>query len=244
MWFTVPVFLLVGSVLGSFGNVLVERLHSGASLNGRSHCVDCTKRLRVWELVPVFSWLALYGRCARCKSPIPAVYTLVELGSGLLFVMALIHVQFDVIQALPLSVALWAMLCIAIGDIRTHSIPDILTIIVAVCGVVLRAQDNVIPLLPVLIALVFFGGQWLVSKGRWVGSGDILLSAALGIVIGTWQLMLLMLWFAYVLGLVFVLALLPFRRLDLNAHIPFGPFLVLGTIIPLLFGDQIIALLF
>jgi leader peptidase (prepilin peptidase) / N-methyltransferase len=243
-WFTVPLFFFVGSVFGSFGNVLVERLPAGQSLGGRSHCADCGKTLRVWELVPMFSWLALRGKCARCHAHIPAVFTLIEAISGLLFVAALSHVSFDPIAALPVALALWAMLCIALCDIRTRTIPDVLTLVVALCGVILRLHDHTLPLLAVAIGAGFFGMQWIVSRGKWVGTGDILLGGALGVLLGTWSLTLLMIWFAYVLGLVFILALLPFRGLNMNARIAFGPFIVLGAAVSLLWGESILQFIF
>jgi leader peptidase (prepilin peptidase) / N-methyltransferase len=237
-------FFALGAVLGSFGNVLVERLPTGETLGGRSYCLGCKKTLRVWELVPVLSWCLLRGKCARCKSPIPAVYTIVELISGLLFVVALYYASFDLLTTIPVAVAFWAMFCIALCDMRTRTIPDVLTFIVAVCGVLLRLQDQVLPILPVLIGAGFFGIQWAISRGKWMGSGDILLGGALGILLGTWQLTALMLWLAYILGLLFVLALLPFKKINLNAHIAFGPFIVLGGAIALLFGERIINTVF
>lgn len=236
----IPLFFFVGSVFGSFGNVLVERLPLGISLNGRSHCVGCKKILRVWELVPIVSWCCLRGTCARCKTSIPGVFTIVELLSGLLFVMAFFYAAFNVVVAMPVAIALWAMLCVALTDMRTRTIPDVLTLMIAVCGILLRLHDHVHPLIPILIGGGFFGVQWIVSKGKWVGSGDILLGTALGILLGTWPLTVLMLWLAYVLGLLFVLVRLPFQKLDLNAHIAFGPFIVLGGALSLLFGEALI----
>lgn len=230
--------------MGSFGNVLVERLPAGLSLGGRSHCVGCGKVLRVWELVPVFSWCFLGGKCARCKAAIPAIFMIIELISGLLFIAALFYASFDFLIAVPVAYALWALLCIALTDIRTRTIPDVLTLIIAICGVLLRVEDHNLPIVAVLIGGGFFGAQWVISKGKWIGSGDILLGAALGILLGTWQLTLMMLWFAYVLGLVFVLTRFPFKKLDLNAHVAFGPFIVLGAGISLLVGNQILSALF
>lgn len=238
----IPLFFFVGSVFGSFGNVVVERLPLGISLNGRSHCVGCKKNLRVWELVPVVSWCFLRGKCARCKAVIPGVFTIVELISGFLFAMALHYAAFNVFVAIPVAIALWAMLCIALIDIRTRTIPDLLTLMVVACGIALRVYDQVVPLVPIIIGGGFFGAQWIVSRGAWVGSGDIFLGTALGMLLGTWPLTVLMLWLAYVLGLLFVLVRLPFQKLNLNAHIAFGPFIVLGAALSLLYGNWILGL--
>jgi leader peptidase (prepilin peptidase)/N-methyltransferase len=200
--------------------------------------------LRAWELIPVVSWIALRGRCARCRASIPARFTLVEFASALLFLVAAYIASFNVLVAIPACLALWAMLCIALIDYDTQTIPDVLSIVIALCGAALRIQDQTIPLLAVLIGGGFFGIQWLFSRGKWVGSGDVFLGAALGVLLGTWQLTLLALWFAYVLGMLTVIALLPFRRLNMNMRMAFGPFLVMGGAIALTVGDDIIALFF
>ncbi len=240
----VPFFLALGAVFGSFGNVLIDRLPSGQSLTGRSHCVGCRKTLRAWELIPIISWIALRGQCVRCGDSIPARFTLVELGSSVLFLLAAYIASFNVFVAIPACLALWAMLCVALIDYDTQTIPDVLSLIIAVCGVVLRIQDQTIPLLAVLIGGGFFAVQWLMSRGKWVGSGDVLLGAALGVLLGTWELTLLAIWFAYVIGMLTIIALLPFRRLDMNMRLAFGPFLVAGGAIALLVGDDIIAFFF
>lgn len=240
----VPFFLALGAVFGSFGNVLVDRLPNGESLNGRSHCVGCKKVLRWWELIPVISWVLLRGKCVRCNDAIPARFTMVEAGTALLFLVAAYAASFNILLAVPTSLALWAMLCIALIDYDTQTIPDVLTTVIVVCGIALRVQDQSIPFLAVLIGGGFFGAQWLLSRGRWIGSGDVFLGAALGVLLGTWQCILLALWFAYVLGLAVVAALLPFRRLTADMRMPFGPFIVAGGVIALLAGNRLIDLLF
>lgn len=240
----VPFFLALGAVFGSFGNVLVDRLPSGISLNGRSHCVGCKNVLRWWELMPVVSWVLLRGKCVRCSDPIPARFTMVEAASALLFLAAVYVTSFNVLLAVPVALALWAMLCIALIDYDTQAIPDVLTAVIVLCGIALRVQDQSVPLLAALIGGGFFGVQWLLSRGRWIGSGDVFLGTALGVLLGTWQLMLLSLWFAYVLGLAVVVILLPFRRLTADTRLAFGPFIVAGGAIALLVGDDLINLLF
>ncbi len=240
----VPFFLALGAVFGSFGNVLIDRLPSGQSMTGRSHCVGCGKTLRAWELIPVISWIGLRGHCARCNASIPVRFTLVELASAVLFLVAAYVASFNILVAIPACLALWAMLCIALIDYDTQTIPDVLSIVIALCGVALRLQDQTLPLLAVLIGGGFFGIQWLLSQAKWVGSGDVFLGAAIGVLLGTWDLTLLALWFAYVLGMLTVIALFPFRRLNMNTRMAFGPFLVAGGAIALLVGTDIIALLF
>jgi leader peptidase (prepilin peptidase) / N-methyltransferase len=240
----VPFFLALGAVFGSFGNVLVDRLPANQSLTGRSHCVGCKKTLRAWELIPIISWILLRGRCARCGDHIPVRFTFVEAASALLFLAAAYTASFNLLIAIPVALALWAMLCIALIDYDTQTIPDVLSMIIALCGVALRIQDQTIPLLAVVIGGGFFAIQWLLSRGKWVGSGDVFLGAALGVLLGTWEKTLMMLWFAYVIGMLVIVVLFPFRRFSMNMRVAFGPFLVAGGAIALLTGDRIIDFLF
>lgn len=238
-------FALTGSCFGSFGNVLVERLPLGSSLGGRSYCVGCRKMLRMWELIPVLSWCFLGGRCARCDASIPLRYTLVECVTALIFISALLLSRFDVSAALLLGIAFWAMLLILVIDLETQLIPDVLTLTLAAAAVALQwTQVGTISLLPALIGFSFLGFQWLVSKGRWIGSGDVLLVAALGLLLLSWQMMALMLWFTYVTGTLWIVVLYLRGKLNLGARIAFGPFLILGAVLTLLLGERIMVMLF
>jgi prepilin signal peptidase PulO-like enzyme (type II secretory pathway) len=92
-----------------------------------------------------------------------------------------------------------------------------------------------------LLGLVFFGAQWLLSRGRWVGSGDILLAMALGLLLGSWQHVIIMLMVAYIVGALLVSVLLGLGHMTRTQNIAFGPFLVIGALVTLLFGDQILS---
>lgn len=238
-----PFFFVLGSVMGSFGNVVADRLPAGTSLSGRSHCEHCRKTLRVWELIPIFSWLFLRGKCARCGAKIPVRFTIIEFLSGLLFVAAAYAGQFVLLPSILLALAFWAMLLITLIDLRTQLIPDVLTLILAVAALGYQLSIGGNPLLAMLICPIFFGIQWAVSRGRWVGSGDVFLSGALGLLLGTWPLTVMGLFFAYVTGaLVAVIGLIT-KKVTRSSHIPFGPFLILGALASFFFGNDILALL-
>ncbi len=238
-------FAVVGSCFGSFGGVLIERLPEGKSIGGRSYCIGCKKTLRMWELVPVLSWCFLGGRCARCSAAIPFRYTLVEFCAALIFVCSLLLSRFDVSAALLLAIAFWAMFLIVVIDLETQLIPDALTLTLAGAAAILQwTEVGTISLPPAFIGFLFIGSQWLISKGRWVGSGDVFLVAALGLLFLNWQMMALMLWFAYVVGTLWIGVLYLRGKLNLGARIAFGPFLILGAVLTLLFGDTIMTMLF
>ena len=137
-------------------------------------------------------------------------------------------------------IALFAMIGIAITDIRTRSIPDVLTIVILICGILLRIEDQTFPLAAGLIGGWFFAGLWLVSRGTWIGTGDIFLGLALSVFLGTWQITVLMLVLTYVIGATVVLVQLPFHHIHRHSEIPFAPFLISGAVIAFFFGDAII----
>jgi leader peptidase (prepilin peptidase)/N-methyltransferase len=235
-----PLFLVLGLAVGSFGNVVAGRLPAGESLDGRSHCPHCSRTLSVLELIPVISWLLLRAKCRGCAKPISAQYPLVELAAGFLFMLALPLQDFLPLQSLALALAFWVMLIIVIIDARTQLIPDALTITLALCGAVLCYFSGVVPVIAVLIGLGFFGIQWIISRGRWVGSGDIFLSGALGLLLQRWDLMVVSLFIAYIGGSFIVVALLASKKIQRHAHVAFGPFLIGGAFIALLFGDRLL----
>jgi prepilin signal peptidase PulO-like enzyme (type II secretory pathway) len=236
-------FFIVGAVFGSFGNVLCTRLPVGETLFGRSYCEGCKRSLHPLELVPVASFLLLRGRCRTCKISIPLLFTLVELCSGLLFLLALAWAAPNIVAATFLGIALWLMLVITLIDMTTQMIPDVLTGVLIVAVLLLHWSQGVPLLLSgALLGVVFFGGQWLVSRGTWVGSGDIFLVIALGLLVGDWRHMLLLLMVAYIVGALVVSVLLLSGRAQVKQQVAFGPFLILGAIAVLLFGTQLLNL--
>ena len=237
-------FFVLGLIAGSFGNVLIHRLPSEESLWGRSHCPHCGKALRPLELIPLLSFAFQRGRCAHCKNAISWQYPIVELSSGLIFLLAQ-HVEYwDTTTALLLGLALWLLFLIAIIDGRTRMIPDSLSVALIVIGALYAHLTNGFGIDGVVLGAGFFGVQWLVSSGRWLGSGDIILGAAIGALLSSWKLVVLALFWAYILGALWALLLLSTQRAGRKSEIPFGPFLALGAALALLGSDQIISLLF
>lgn len=236
---TVPLFLALGFAVGSFGNVVAGRLPAGESIRGRSHCPHCKRTLGALELVPVLSWLGLRGRCYGCKKRISLQYPMVEIATAWLFLLAILATGYEPISALFLGIALWAMLIITIIDTRTQLIPDALTLTLGICAIAVHALRGDFPVAAPLIGLIFFGAQWLLSRGKWVGSGDIFLSVALGFLLGTWEMMTVSLFIAYISGAIVVTFMLLTGSVKQGAHVAFGPFLIGGAFVTLLFGEKI-----
>jgi prepilin signal peptidase PulO-like enzyme (type II secretory pathway) len=229
-------FTAIGLVFGSFGNVLVCRLPAKESIGGRSRCPCCSRTLSARELIPVVSYVVLRGRCSGCKDPISCQYPILEFASAGVFLYALFHVDFVFIEALLLGFALWLLLLIAVIDARTQTIPDVLNITFLIVGVAYGVASERIDALAPLIGAGFFAAQWAASRGQWVGSGDIILAAGIGALLGAWPVAVFSLGLAYILGAIVVCGILLFRR-NVGDHVAFGPFLAAAAFIGLVAGD-------
>ena len=206
------VFLFVlffGAVIGSFLNVVILRLNTGASLSGRSRCFTCSTQLRWFELFPVLSFFVLRGKCRSCRSSISCQYPIVELLSGALFVLTLYKIttqsvpsldyasEATLFSQLPLmSIVVYAMLwsillVVAVYDIRHKIIPSALVYCVAVLAVIrivaiVLLGDGMFPPFiaalssGLLLALPFFL-IWFFSHGHAMGFGDVQLALVLGL---------------------------------------------------------------
>lgn len=231
---------VVGIVFGSFGNVLICRLPKGKSIGGHSACPRCGAALSIGELIPVISFVVLRARCRSCKRAISWQYPLVEIASGLLFLFAFFWMSPDLVRSFLLAFCLWLMLLIAVTDAKTATIPDTLNIPFLVLGIAHAYMNDLSFLLPAIIGAGFFAVQWVVSRGRWVGSGDIILAAGLGAFLGSIPLLLLALWFAYMTGAAWAAVLLIRRKKGMESQLAFGPFLILGTVVSLVAGEGVL----
>lgn len=236
----------LGACLGSFANVVAMRWHEGASLRGRSMCPDCQTPLRARHLVPIVSWLWLHGRCAGCRRPIHVQYPLVEAAAALLAVgAAWRHPPFASGSMAPFlfeALFLVALLVPVVMDIRWKELPlewlvgmGTVGLVANVLGVgFVDAADAWArlgsSLCAMALAALFFGLQWRLSRGRWLGEGDVWMGAALGAALG-WPLVAWGVYAAYLLGgSVALLGLFAgaFRR---GQQMPFGPMLAAGAVV-------------
>jgi leader peptidase (prepilin peptidase) / N-methyltransferase len=231
--FLAPLFAAVGLALGSFANVLIVRYGTKRWVAGRSMCPRCKKPLQWRDLVPVLSYVLLGGRCRHCRKPISARYPLVELASAALFLLALHRVPDQPVLALLSGGVLYMLLVTSAVDAEHREIPDIFSIVIAVLGLVSAVfyGSFLDALFGAVLGVAWFGWQWLVSRCRWVGSGDMLLAGALGLWLGFLPTVA-MLVAAYASGAAVAGGLVLSRgpRSVRNMRIPFAPFIALGTL--------------
>lgn len=247
------IFFCFGLIIGSFLNVVIFRLNTSKSLGGRSACMICAKKLNWHELIPIFSFLALRGRCSSCKSKISTQYPLVELMSGILFALLFWKFQgvfwantlvFSLTYAYY-SLVFSVLLVISVYDFKHKIIPDSLSLFVGILAFVgLFLFDsfkfslhipNVWQFLAGPIIATPFALLWLISSGGWMGFGDAKLSIGLGWLLGlpfVFFGFVLSFWSGAILGMLLIALTKKYR---IKSELPFAPFLVLGTFLAFLF---------
>ncbi|NLT14351.1 MAG: prepilin peptidase [Clostridiales bacterium] len=234
------VIFLFGITVGSFLNVCILRLPKKESIVAvPSHCVNCGKRLRPLELVPLFSYLCLRGRCAGCKARISAQYPIVEVANGLLWCVLYWHfgASADLLFACALCSALLVM---AVVDGRTRVIPPGTTVFILVLGalrLLLHLGDWPLYAIGFFAVSAFLLLVLLVTGGRGVGGGDVKLMAACGLFLG-WKLVLLAFFMGCVAGSVVHLSRMAFKKA--GRVLALGPYLAFGVLVSLLWGDAIL----
>ena len=250
IFFGIAIFLL-GLIIGSFLNVCICRLPKRISIvASRSACPACGTTLKPRDLVPVLSYLFLGGRCRYCKAKISVQYPLVEALTGALYV--LLYVRFGLVWPLSVYLALVSLLiAISAIDISHMEIPDGLVIAGLVVGGAQLAASIFTPYFGAWYSYVigfFAGGLPLLLialfctyalKKDAIGGGDIKLMAFCGLVIGR-KLVITAYLIGIVAGAIFGLLLMALSKRKGSDAIPFGPFLSLGVVLSLFFGDVLI----
>ena len=243
-------FFVLGLIFGSFINCLIYRLKQEKTILGRSFCPKCRHILGFFDLFPLFSYIFLNAKCRYCKEKIAFEYFLVELFTGFVFAFGywfyflskfwFVNSVLFFIFYLIISVFL---IIIFIYDLKYYLVLDKViwpAIIIAFCFNFLILKVNLLNLLLAgAIGIVFFGWQFLISKGKWIGGGDILIGLLMGFILG-FPNILLGIFFAYIIGGIIGVFLLILKKKSLSSKIPFGPFLVFSILFIILFGNRII----
>lgn len=241
----VSFFMFVfGLCIGSFLNVVIFRLEKNESMGGRSHCPRCGHQLAWFDLIPVASFLMLQGKCRFCHEKISVQYPLVELATGLAFVLIFLCNSQNIIALCALLFIASCLIIIFAYDARHYIIPDIVLFpaIAVTFFYQLFYHFNAQFFGYVGAALVaagFFFALYSISRGRWIGFGDVKLAIVLGLLLG-WPNIIVGLFLSFVAGAVWGIAAMIVGKKKLASQLPFAPFLILGTAIALLCGQVII----
>jgi len=235
---------ILGTIIGSFLNVCIYRIPLKESIAfPPSHCTSCSTRLKSLDLVPVLSFLFGKAKCKYCGEKISYQYPLIELLNGLLYL--LVYLKFGpTLNFIGYSVLCSILIVIAIIDYYNQIIPDTINLFGLVCGFIFHAINfnGFSSLLQYLLGFLIGGGFLLlvaaVTKGA-MGGGDIKLMAVLGFWLG-WKYTILILFLSFFIGALISIVLILFKFKGRKDMIPFGPFIVLATIVTLFYGNDII----
>jgi len=231
---------LFGITVGSFMNVCILRIPAHESIvTGPSHCPRCGKKLKWYELIPLFSFLALRGRCSNCKLPISAQYPITEAVNGILWLLIFYVLGFSpyaVLACLMVS----ALFVLSVIDVRTREIPqgiNVFILVLAITAALIDRQNftsHIIGFFSISAPLYLI---LIITHGKGIGGGDVKLMAVCGLFLG-WKLVVLAFFIGCLAASIIHLFLMAAKKADRS--LSFGPYLSAGIFLALLWGNLII----
>lgn len=255
IWWLLKVAILIGafgSMIGSFLNVVAYRVPLKRSIiSPPSACTECGVRIKGYDNIPVFSWFFLRGKCRVCKVTISMRYPIVELSTGVFF--GIVAWKFHNSSAFMLIAFLYlaaVSVALALIDLDTHTLPNAIVLQSYVVGVILLGAAGIASggygaMLRAVIGmavlwLIYFGMAMAYPGG--MGFGDVKLAGVLGLFLGylSWGALITGAFAAFVLGGIFSFALLASRKANRKSGIPFGPWMLVGAWVGVLFGEPIV----
>lgn len=243
-------FFIFGAILGSFINCLVYRLHSKKTMMGRSFCPQCKHTLGFLDLFPLFSYFFLKAKCRYCQKKIHIEYFLVELFTGFVFALGYwfyfiynLGLENSILSLIFYLIISVFLIIIFLYDLKYYLVLDIVVwlavIITFLFNFLILDYSWLNLLIAGAIGSLFFGLQFIISKGKWIGGGDILIGLLAGLIVG-WPQIILVIFIAYILGSIIGVFLLITKQKKWSSKIPFGPFLVFSTWLVILWGEVIL----
>lgn len=239
----IAIYILIlafGLVIGSFLNVCIYRMPKHETVvTERSHCMRCGYQLAWLDMVPVFSWLCLGGKCRKCRQPISSQYPIIEGLNGILYVIVF------AVNGLEISSILYclltsALIVLSVIDFRTYEIPFGINVFILVLGILHVFIDRTSWLEYVIgffCISVFLEILLLISGGAAMGGGDVKLMATAGLLIG-WQNIILAFFLGCIIGS--VIHLIRMRFFGADRRLAMGPYLAAGIFIAVLWGQEMI----
>lgn len=249
----------LGLAIGSFLSVVIYRLvHNDSPLRGRSYCDSCKKQIAWHDNIPLLSFIVLHRKCRHCGQPIPWEYPAVEFLTGTLFVwwfvvgftfFRLSSKPFLIVQPLFWLFVGILLVVIFFTDYLYYIIPDSAVLLLTgmtflyrfflVQAGIMMQQDFTLAVASGVGASLFFLSLFLFTKGRGMGFGDVKLAFPLGLLLG-WPNIVVALFLSFVIGASVGVVTIATGKKQMKSTIPFGPFLVIGSLIALLWGSELV----
>lgn len=231
---------IYGIIVGSFLNVCIYRIPLKESVvTTRSHCMKCGYQLKWYDLVPVFSYIFLRGRCRKCGDRISPQYPLIELLNGILWVLTFVYTGIN-ITSLIYSLVISALIVLSVIDFRTFEIPVSINVYIGIMALINIVTDYE-HILTYIIGMIIVSGvlylMYFLSNGRAIGGGDVKLMAACGLLLG-WKLIIV----AFIFGCLYasVIHILRMVISKKDHMLAMGPYLSAGVITAMWFGSHIV----
>lgn len=235
---------IIGLCIGSFLNVCIYRIPREESISfPPSHCTNCEHRLQWYELIPVFSYIFLKGKCKNCKEKISIQYPLIELTNAVLYVLVFLKYQYS-LDTIKFMVLVSFLIVIGVIDLKTKFVYNSTMILMGIVAVIFLITDYAklksFPMDNILggiLGLVIIGLIVFITRG--MGEGDIEIAAISGLFLGL-KGEVFMLFFAVILGGIVGAIILIVKRKSGKTEMPFGPFLAIAAITAIFYGNFII----
>jgi len=243
----VLIFIL-GLIVGSFSNVCIYRIPRNESIiYPASHCPKCRSNIKALDNIPLLSYILLKGRCRNCKSKISIQYPIVELLTGIIYLIIYLIYGLN-IQSLIYVILSSALIIIAFIDLNEQIVPDVISFPGIVIGFIISFFVPYISYANSALGVFVGGGIILVIglagsvifKKEAMGGGDVKLAAMIGAFLG-WRYIIISLFLGFFLGALAGIILILSKIKNREDVVPFGPFIVLGSFITLLWGEKIIS---
>ncbi len=244
---TLIFIFIVGLAIGSFLNVLIDRLPKGQSIMGRSHCDHCKRNLQWYELIPIVSFIVQNGKSKCCRKKLSWQYPVVEMITGMSFL--LIFNASRVGGQLLISLGIVScLIVIFVADFKYKIIPDSIQVVLFIFSVMLNLFQHPFNQIPKLVKNDIASGivvmlpillLYLFTRGKGMGFGDVKLAFIMGFLLGI-KGGAIALYIAFITGAVYGLVLILLKKKKLKSKIAFGPFLVIGTVMVLFWGEKIL----
>ena len=244
---TIFIFIL-GLIVGSFSNVCIYRIPKNESIIfPASHCPKCNSNISPKDNIPLLSYILLKGRCRNCKSKISIQYPIVELLTGLIYLIIYLIYGLSV-QTLIYIILSSALIIIAFIDLNEQIVPDVISLPGIVIGFIISFFVTYISFINSALGILVGGGIILIIgvagsvifKKEAMGGGDVKLAAMIGAFLG-WKYIIISLFLGFFIGALAGIILILSKIKNREDVVPFGPFIVLGSFVTLLWGEKIIS---